>query len=467
MVPSRIPSRIAIRSSSPLRGGFIFAFVSYPSRAASVRVKYCGAVSPVTARPARLAIRRRSTPIRVLMCWMCTRPPVWRARRISLAMATSSAAAGIPGRPSLCAVHPSCAAPPSASSGSSEWVRMRYPNGLAYSMARRIRRALATGLPSSENATAPASASSVKSAISFPSRPRVTAATGNTLTAPSVRALSRMKRVTSGWSLTGFVFAMHATDVNPPAAAAIVPERMSSFHSYPGSRRWTCISTSPGTTHIPSAGITRPGKSFGASPARNSRTFPSDRTRCPSSSLRDAGSITLPPLMSSMGTSGKKVKERHPDGDAGCHLVQDQRLAAIGEFVGQFDPPVYGPWVHDHRIVLGHREERAVQAVPARILPKRWKIRCFLPLQLDPEHDDHIGVPDGFPDVARQRGPGPGHFPRQKGFRAAQPHLRPQPPEGVQVGTDDPAVQDVPHDGDLQPGHLSLCLDDGVEVQEP
>ena len=40
IVPSWIPSRIAIRSSSPRSGGFIFAFVSYPSSAASVRVKY-------------------------------------------------------------------------------------------------------------------------------------------------------------------------------------------------------------------------------------------------------------------------------------------------------------------------------------------------------------------------------------------------------------------------------------------
>ena len=46
-----------------------------------------------------------------------------------------------------------------------------------------------------------------------------------------------MCRVTSGESLTGFVLAMQTTEVNPPAAAARVPVEMSSFHSYPGSRR--------------------------------------------------------------------------------------------------------------------------------------------------------------------------------------------------------------------------------------
>src|SRR5438034_5468153 len=51
-----------------------------------------------------------------------------------------------------------------------------------------------TGAPSSLNATAPASASSIIGARSFPLRPFVTAATGKTSTIPfcTVRALSRM-----------------------------------------------------------------------------------------------------------------------------------------------------------------------------------------------------------------------------------------------------------------------------------
>ena len=37
--------------------------------------------------------------------------------------------------------------------------------------------------------------------------------------------------------------------VKPPAAAARVPVSMSSLYSWPGSRRWTCRSIRPGTTH--------------------------------------------------------------------------------------------------------------------------------------------------------------------------------------------------------------------------
>ena len=56
-------------------------------------------------------------------------------------------------------------------------------------------------------------------------------------------------------SLTGTVLAMQATAVKPPAAAAIVPVRTVSLYSWPGSRRWTWMSMSPGVTTSPAASI--------------------------------------------------------------------------------------------------------------------------------------------------------------------------------------------------------------------
>ena len=50
----------------------------------------------------------------------------------------------------------------------------------------------------------------------------------------------------------------HRADVvKPPAAAARRPLAMSSLYSWPGSRRWACRSTKPGTTQHPAASITR------------------------------------------------------------------------------------------------------------------------------------------------------------------------------------------------------------------
>ena len=65
-----------------------------------------------------------------------------------------------------------------------------------------------------------------------------------------------MYRSTSGESATGFVLGMQATEVTPPAAAASQPVRMSSLWVKPGSRRWTCMSTSPGSRTFPPASST-------------------------------------------------------------------------------------------------------------------------------------------------------------------------------------------------------------------
>src|SRR2546425_222457 len=57
---------------------------------------------------------------------------------------------------------------------------------------------------------------------------------------------------TAAWlSVTGSVFGMAHTAVNPPATAARVPLAMVSTSSFPGSRRCTCTSTRPGATTLP------------------------------------------------------------------------------------------------------------------------------------------------------------------------------------------------------------------------
>ena len=83
-----------------------------------------------------------------------------------------------PRRPSSVATGPSFMHAFSASVGSSQWSISARSKACAYSRARRIMRALATGLPSSENATQPASCRSPYSASSSPLWPRVMAPIG-------------------------------------------------------------------------------------------------------------------------------------------------------------------------------------------------------------------------------------------------------------------------------------------------
>ena len=124
----------------------------------------------------------------------------------------------------------------------------RSPLTLAYSTALRKSRASSTGEPSSENATAPAEASSTRSASSFPLRPRVTVAIGKTRAPPAALPRAMTSATSPGESIAGSVFGIAQTVVNPPRSAACAPVAIVSDSSKPGSRRCACRSMKPRVT---------------------------------------------------------------------------------------------------------------------------------------------------------------------------------------------------------------------------
>ena len=76
----------------------------------------------------------------------------------------------------------------------------------------------------------------------------MTAPTGTTSTSPAARPRSRIRSAASAVSVTGVVLAMASTAVKPPTAAAREPDAIVSASSRPGSRRWVCRSTNPGSS---------------------------------------------------------------------------------------------------------------------------------------------------------------------------------------------------------------------------
>ncbi len=169
--------------------------------------------SAVTRIPRFLPRRTESSDAAAERWATCTRPPVSSASRTSRSTIIASPADGAPRRPSSVATGPSFMHAPSCSVGSSQWSITTSSQPFAYSSARRIMRALATGLPSSETATQPASRRSPSSASCSPCCPRVIAPIGYTRTAPSARALSRIARVIPALSLTGSVLGIAHTAV--------------------------------------------------------------------------------------------------------------------------------------------------------------------------------------------------------------------------------------------------------------
>src|SRR6478735_2510978 len=96
-------------------------------------------------------------------------------------------------------------------------------------------------------------------------------------------------------SAGGDVLGMHTTVVKPPAAPAWEPVRIVSLWVWPGSRKWTWMSTRPGHTTRPLASMTL--ADFFCAGERLFTNLPSAMKTSPLASRFEAGSITRPFLI--------------------------------------------------------------------------------------------------------------------------------------------------------------------------
>src|SRR5690606_22609840 len=289
----------------------------------------------------------------------------------------------------------------------------------AYSSARRMRPAFATGLPSSVIATAPASTISPISASRSPFIPSETIPVGYTRACPARIPSARTKPTAAGSSIGGSVFGIAHTAVKPPARAARAPLAIVSLCSPPGSRRCTCTSMKPGATTSPLTSITSASSGV-PSPVPTASTRPSRRSTSAMPSWSVEGSTTCPPRSSSGRTSfvgilsdlpfrlcrlrpvgcttGEEVEHRHSHGDTVRDLVQDDRVRAVRDVAVDLHPAVHRPGVEDQDVAwralepLARHTEHAVVLAQARDEPRVHA------LELKAQHVQRVRPLDRFLD---------------------------------------------------------------------
>ena len=155
---------------------------------------------------------------------------------------------GYPCRPSSAETAPSCICAARCSVMSSSCSVSLSPVTRLYCSARRSIPARSTGRPSSEKPAAPRAASSRHvdqlAALQAAADGGEEAGRHRGLLARRARSARQHGRACRP---TGWVLGMARIATNPPAAAARVPEAMSSSSSSPGVRRCTCGSIRPGS----------------------------------------------------------------------------------------------------------------------------------------------------------------------------------------------------------------------------
>ena len=143
---------------------------------------------------------------------------------------------------------------------------------------------MATGAPSSVKKTAPASAILRSSDISLPSLFLLTHPAGRILDAPAALPWLKTYSTRDGSDIAGLVLGIATIVVKPPAAPALAPEAISSFHSPPGSLKWACRSIKPGVKILPYPSITEASSDTISAPIF-ATTPSSTRSESPSANL--------------------------------------------------------------------------------------------------------------------------------------------------------------------------------------
>ena len=164
---------------------------------------------------------------------------------ISLAAIISSASGNTPCTPNSSATLPALIAP-ADTDFSSQCDATNVPNLSTSIIASLIILLFTTGIPSSENAIAPAFFNSSKFTNSSPFSPLLTDAYGKILHKFTLLASCIIFCNVSTLSGVGFVFGIGHIVVNPPATALFEPVSIVSLCSPPGSLKWQCISIIPG-----------------------------------------------------------------------------------------------------------------------------------------------------------------------------------------------------------------------------
>src|SRR3954470_21103841 len=105
--------------------------------------------------------------------------------------------------------------------------------------------------------------------------------------------------------VVGWVLGISNTAMTPPSTAAREPVSRSSFHSSPGSRKWTCVSITPGMTVRPEASNPSPADAWERSPTAtilpprtptSAGPRPAWFTTSPPRTIRSKASAMLVPL---------------------------------------------------------------------------------------------------------------------------------------------------------------------------
>ena len=244
---------------------------------------------------------------------------------------------------------------------------------------------------------------------------------------------------------------------------------MSSAYSRPGSRRWVCRSTKPGSRIWPVASMTSASSGIASSGTDVGDLAVGDQhvdafVLAVAAHPADQNAHAL---IASCSAPDQQVEQhRHPDMHTVGNLLQHSGLRRIGHRGRDLHAAQHRAGVQHHRVARQHRLALLGQPVEHRVLARRREESAVHPLGLHPQHQHRVGDRQLGVEVVRHRHRPAGHPDRQQRRRRHQHHLGAQRVEQQHVGPGHPAVQDVADDHHPFALDAAEPLPDGQRIQQ-
>ena len=156
------------------------------------------------------------------------------------------------------------------------------------------------------------------------------------------------------------------------------------------------------------------------------------------------------------------VQHRHPDGEPGAHLLQDQRVRRVGDAPVDLDASIDRAGMH--HLLAGADALR--RDPPARgVLPQARHVRRLHALPLHPQHVDDVGRL-GVANVGRRVATERLDAARKERRRSDEGRVRADQSERLDERACDTAVEDVADDRDMEALQVPESVPHREEVEE-
>src|SRR6266404_133608 len=168
-------------------------------------------------------------------------------------------------------------------------------------------------------------------------------------------------------------------------------------------------------------------------------------------------------------TGNQQIQNRHAHGHTVCNLFENAGLWAVSDFRSDFDAAIHRTGMQDKCVRLGALQSFGIQLVTVNVIIRRYG-GFVLAFRLHAQHDDDVGVFDGFCNFVNAANDCAWRdlfqFARYPHRRTAKGEAAAKFPQEVDIRTGDARVGKIPENRDIEILDGAFAVANGEGIQQ-